>query len=75
MALSAAPALPTHGCCCCSCCLQGPEAKMILDAVIDACAGMQNLREGIFSYRVRFLKEAREKQRNVLLNVCLVRGR
>jgi len=35
---------------------------------------MQNLREGIYSYRVRFLKEAREKQRNVLLNVCLVRA-
>lgn len=52
---------------------QGPEAKLILDAVVDACAGMQNLREGIFSYRVRFLKEAREKQRNTLLNVCLVR--
>uniref|UniRef100_A0A7S3QUH6 Tyrosine specific protein phosphatases domain-containing protein n=1 Tax=Dunaliella tertiolecta TaxID=3047 RepID=A0A7S3QUH6_DUNTE len=50
---------------------KGPEAKMILDAVIDACAGMQNLREGIYSYRLRFLKEAREKQRNVLLNVCL----
>lgn len=50
---------------------KGVEAKIILDAAIDACGAMQNLREGIFSYRSRFLKEAREKQRNVLLNVCL----
>lgn len=55
--------------------LQGPEAKLVLDAVVDKCADMQNLREGIFSYRSRFLKEAREKQRNTILNVCLVRMR
>lgn len=53
---------------------QGPEAKRVLDAVIDACGAMQNLREGIFAYRQRFMKEAREKQRNTLLNVCLVRA-
>eukprot|EP00197_Chlamydomonas_leiostraca_P007983 CAMPEP_0202863826 /NCGR_PEP_ID=MMETSP1391-20130828/4304_1 /ASSEMBLY_ACC=CAM_ASM_000867 /TAXON_ID=1034604 /ORGANISM="Chlamydomonas leiostraca, Strain SAG 11-49" /LENGTH=1425 /DNA_ID=CAMNT_0049543499 /DNA_START=116 /DNA_END=4393 /DNA_ORIENTATION=- len=50
---------------------KGPEAKQVLDVVIDSCSAMQNLREGIFSYRARFLKEAREKQRNTLLNVCL----
>ena len=53
--------------------LQGPEAKVVLDAVIDACSQMQNLREAIASYRSRFLKEMRERQRNTLLNVCLVR--
>ncbi len=58
--------------CVCVICTQGVEAKVVLDAVIDACGAMQNLREGIFSYRSRFLKEAREKQRNVLINVCLV---
>ncbi|GFH29112.1 uncharacterized protein HaLaN_27717 [Haematococcus lacustris] len=56
------------------CVLQGNEAKVVLDAVIDACGAMQNLREGIASYRARFAKEAREKQRNLLLSVCLVGG-
>ncbi|KAL6757552.1 inositol hexakisphosphate-domain-containing protein [Haematococcus lacustris] len=50
---------------------KGNEAKVVLDAVIDACGAMQNLREGIASYRARFAKEAREKQRNLLLSVCL----
>ncbi len=50
---------------------KGPEAKHILDAVIDASAAMQNLREGINAYRARFLKEVRERQRNTLLSVCL----
>ncbi|KAG1680951.1 hypothetical protein FOA52_009910 [Chlamydomonas sp. UWO 241] len=50
---------------------KGPEAKHVLDAVIDACSAMQNLREGINSYRARFLKEIRERQRNTLLGVCL----
>jgi hypothetical protein len=32
--------------------MQGNEAKVLLDVVVDACAAMQNLREGIFSYRL-----------------------
>ena len=51
---------------------KGPEAKSVLDAVIDAASAMQNLRDGINAYRSRFLKEARERQRNTLLSVCLV---
>lgn len=52
---------------------QGTLAKVVLDAAVDACSGMQNLREAIGSYRARFLKETRERQRNTLMNVCLVR--
>ena len=36
---------------------------------------LQNLREATASYRSRFLKEIRERQRNTLLSVCMVRGR
>ena len=32
----------------------------------------QNLREAIASYRSRFLKEMRERQRNALLSIALV---
>jgi hypothetical protein len=34
---------------------------------------VQNLRDGISLYRTRFMKESRERQRNTLLSVCLVR--
>ncbi|GLC33893.1 hypothetical protein PLESTM_000131000, partial [Pleodorina starrii] len=49
----------------------GTEGKAVLDAVIDSCSQMQNLREAIGSYRSRFLKEMRERQRASLMAVCL----
>ncbi|GLI60364.1 hypothetical protein VaNZ11_002488 [Volvox africanus] len=49
----------------------GTEGKAVLDATIDACSQMQNLREAIGSYRSRFLKEMRERQRASLMAVCL----
>ncbi|KAG2430310.1 hypothetical protein HYH02_013787 [Chlamydomonas schloesseri] len=49
----------------------GVQGKAVLDAVIDHCSQMQNLREAIGSYRSRFLKEMRERQRASLLAVCL----
>ncbi|GFR48167.1 hypothetical protein Agub_g10003 [Astrephomene gubernaculifera] len=49
----------------------GVAGKAVLDAVIDHCSQMQNLREAIGSYRSRFLKEMRERQRESVLAVCL----
>ena len=63
---------PPHTCSLLRALEKGPEAKSVLDAVIDAASAMQNLRDGINAYRSRFLKEARERQRNTLLSVCLV---
>jgi len=42
---------------------KGPEGKLQMDAVIDACASFQNLRESIVTYRDRFLKAVTETQR------------
>lgn len=50
----------------------GPGGKAVLDGVVDASSQMQNLREAIGSYRSRFLKEMRERQRNNIMNVALV---
>jgi hypothetical protein len=49
----------------------GAAAKAALDAVIDACSGMQNLREAIASYRGRIFYEANDTRRQSLLQVCL----
>ena len=50
---------------------KGPESKYQIDAVIDACASFQNLRESIVTYRERFLKAASEMQRNNLQRVVI----
>jgi hypothetical protein len=50
----------------------GSGAKLRLDAVIDACASMQNLREAIGVYRSRMLREqVRRCPSNTLLQHCL----
>lgn len=48
-------------------------AKAALDAVIDACSAMQNLRSVIVRYRANMLKEPREDKRARILSVCTVR--
>ena len=48
---------------------QGAAAKAALDAAIDACAGMQNLREAIASYRGRLYYEANDARRQDLMHV------
>ncbi len=45
---------------------RGQTAKAQIDAVIDACAEFQSLREDIVTYRARFLKAGSENQRNNL---------
>ncbi|KAK9804170.1 hypothetical protein WJX73_008272 [Symbiochloris irregularis] len=50
---------------------QGAAAKAVLDAVIDANAAMQNLREAIAGYRSRMIHETNEDKRTALLHVCL----
>ena len=52
---------------------QGLQAKAMLDAVIDACAAMQNIRAVIAQYRGNMLQEPREGKRAKLLSVCTVR--
>jgi hypothetical protein len=52
---------------------QGLLAKAMLDAVIDACAAMQNIRAVIAQYRGNMLQEPREGKRAKLLSVCTVR--
>lgn len=52
---------------------RGTFAKAALDAVIDACSAMQNLRSVIVRYRANMLKEPREDRRTRILNVCTVR--
>jgi hypothetical protein len=47
---------------------KGPESKTVLDTVVDAASAMQNLREAIASYRTRYIKEVRERQKNTLLS-------
>ncbi|KAK9839780.1 hypothetical protein WJX81_000925 [Elliptochloris bilobata] len=49
----------------------GGAAKALLDAVLDAAAAMQNLREAIAGYRGRLMQENVEDKRNALLQVCL----
>ncbi|PSC67685.1 paladin isoform X1 [Micractinium conductrix] len=49
----------------------GSAAKAALDAVVDACSAMQNLREAIASYRGRMFYEANDARRQSLLQVCL----
>ena len=48
----------------------GGAAKSLLDAVLDAAAQMQNLREAIAGYRGRLMQESVEDKRNALLQVC-----
>lgn len=43
----------------------------MLDCVIDAASGMQNLREAIAGYRNRLMHESNDNKRNALLHVCL----
>ncbi|KAL4440251.1 hypothetical protein ABPG75_003252 [Micractinium tetrahymenae] len=50
---------------------RGGAAKAVLDAVIDACSAMQNLREAIASYRGRMFYESNDARRQSLLQVCL----
>jgi protein-tyrosine phosphatase len=50
---------------------KGVLSKFQIDAVIDACAEFQSLREGIVVYRDRFLKAASEDQRNALQRVVI----
>ncbi len=45
----------------------GGAAKALLDAVLDAAAAMQNLREAIAGYRGRLMQESGEDKRNALL--------
>jgi hypothetical protein len=47
-------------------------AKATVDAVIDACAAMQNLRSVIVRYRANMLNEAREDKRARILAVVTV---
>jgi hypothetical protein len=49
-------------------------AKAALDAVIDECAAMQNLRSVIVRYRANMMSEPREDKRAKILSVCAVRG-
>lgn len=49
----------------------GATSKELLDAVIDACAAMQNLREAIASYRNRIYYDTNDARRQSLLQVCL----
>lgn len=49
------------------------HAKAALDAVVDACAAMQNLRSIIVRYRANMLKESREDKRAKILSVVTVR--
>lgn len=49
------------------------HAKAALDAVVDACAAMQNLRSIIVRYRGNMLKEPREDKRAKILSVVTVR--
>ena len=50
---------------------KGPKSKSQIDAVIDACSEFQSLREGIVTYRARFLNAASESQRNNLQRVVI----
>ena len=50
---------------------RGTRGKAHLDAAIDACAAMQNLREAISSYRRRLLDAGDDKVANRLQGVCL----
>lgn len=50
---------------------RGIEGKAILDAVIDAASGMQNLREAMAGYRTRYMAEQRESRRNAILVIAL----
>eukprot|EP00879_Flechtneria_rotunda_P018628 GHRR01019549.1.p1 GENE.GHRR01019549.1~~GHRR01019549.1.p1 ORF type:complete len:942 (+),score=356.76 GHRR01019549.1:158-2983(+) len=50
---------------------RGGYGKVILDAVIDACSAMQNLREAITTYRGRLMAESKESRRATLMGVCL----
>eukprot|EP00892_Ulva_mutabilis_P004224 jgi/Ulvmu1/2173/UM013_0017.1 len=45
------------------------HAKAALDAVVDACAAMQNLRSIIVRYRANMLRESREDKRAKILSV------
>lgn len=47
----------------------GATSKELLDAVIDACAAMQNLREAIASYRNRIYYDTNDARRQSLLQV------
>ena len=46
-------------------------SQAVLDCVIDAASGMQNLREAIAGYRARLMHESNDNKRNALLHVCL----
>ncbi|EFN52818.1 hypothetical protein CHLNCDRAFT_26452 [Chlorella variabilis] len=50
----------------------GAAAKAVLDAAIDACSAMQNLREAIASYRGRMFYEANDARRQSLLQAAVV---
>eukprot|EP00775_Hariotina_reticulata_P011247 gene11247-11396_t len=50
---------------------RGIVGKAILDAVVDACSAMQNLREAIATYRGRFVAENKESRRATIMGVCL----
>ena len=50
------------------------RAKAALDAVVDACSAMQNLRSIIVRYRANMLKESREDKRAKILSVVTVRA-
>lgn len=52
---------------------RGKEGKTTLDLVVNACSHMQNLREGILTYRDRMSGEHNERKRSDLLKLCLVR--
>ena len=52
---------------------QGVSAKLVLDAVIDACAAMQNLRRVVADLRNDVLTEAREDKRAKILRLATVR--
>lgn len=47
----------------------GLRAKGALDAVVDACSAMQNLREAIASYRNRIYYDTNDARRQSLLQV------
>lgn len=49
----------------------GNEGKLMLDAVIDACDAMQNLRESILNYRSSILTARGEDRRNLALGRTL----
>jgi len=50
---------------------RGARGKAQLDAAIDACSAMQNLREAIAAYRRRLLDSENDKVANRLQGVCL----